>query len=166
VTVAASRRGRKKPSLDSTDNVVPFPPLPPVPRAPRFPVDVRQARTTRILGRLVGVAEGSMRLAGPNFTTGFHASAVDLGRLQAALARGIARLDGAQVEARWDEVFGWMMRVLRAWVQRYKSVRIKRDESGIRVEIETQDDHGYYSYGFDVFPRTSGKARRISPIGD
>jgi hypothetical protein len=163
--MAATRHGKKKPSLDATDNVVPFPPLPPVPRAPRFPVDARQARTTRILRGLAGVAEGSMRLAGPNFTTGFHASAVDLGRLQAALSRGVARLDGAQVEARWDEVFGWMMRVLRAWVQRYKSVHIQRGEAGIRVELETQDDHGYYSYGFDVFPRTSGAARESSSTG-
>lgn len=162
--MAATRRAKKSTSLDATDNVVPFPPLPPIPRAPRLPVDIRQTRTMRILGALAGMAEGSMRVAGPTFTTGFHASAVDLGRLQAALARGVARLDGAQIEARWDEVFGWMMQVLRAWVQRYKSVRIKPGKAGIRVEMTTQDDHGYYFYGFDVFPRASGKASRASPI--
>ncbi len=106
-----------------------------------------------------------MRLAGPNFTGGFHASAVDLGRLQAALTRGVARLDSAQLEARWDDVFKWMMKVLRAWVQRYKSVHIKRSDAGVRVEIQTQDDHGYYSYGFDVFPRIRGKAAQTSPRG-
>ncbi len=93
-----------------------------------------------------------MHVAGPNFATGFHAASVDIGRLQTVLGRGIARLDGAQVEARWDEIHSWMGRVVRAWVQRCKTLRIKRLEKGVRVEIETQDDHGYYSYGFDVFP--------------
>jgi hypothetical protein len=111
------------------------------------------------------MAEGTMGLAGPNFTTGFHASAVDLGRLQAALTRGVGRLDRAQLEARWDEVFKWIMKVLRAWVQRYKSVHIKRNEIGVRVEMQTQDDHGYYSYGFDVFPRISEKASPSAPSG-
>lgn len=119
----------------------------------------------RILTGLARMADGSMRLAGPNFITGFHASAVDLGRLQAALTRGVGRLDSAQLEARWDEVFKWIMKVLRAWVQRYKSVSIKRNEAGVRVEMQTQDDHGYYSYGFDVFPRAGGKAARTVPIG-
>ena len=162
--MATTRKSGKKPSLDTTDNVVPFPPLPPIPRAPRLPLDARQAGTTRILGALTRMAEGTMRLAGPNFTTGFHASAVDLGRLQAALTRGVGRLDAAQLEARWDEVFTWMMKVLRAWVQRYKSVKIKRNDLGVRVEIQTQDDHGYYSYGFDVFPRIRGKARQSPPV--
>jgi hypothetical protein len=93
-----------------------------------------------------------MRLAGPNFATGFYASAVDLGRLQAALGRGIARLNMAQVEARWDEIRTWMSGVLRAWVQRYKMVHIERRETGVHVRLETQDDRGYYSYEFDVFP--------------
>jgi uncharacterized protein YprB with RNaseH-like and TPR domain len=54
---------------------------------------------------------------------------------------------------RWDEVFSWMRRLLRSWVQRCKLVKIERQELGIRVELDTQDDHGYYKYGFDVFPR-------------
>jgi hypothetical protein len=45
-----------------------------------------------------------------------------------------------------------MLRLLRAWVQRYKHAKIRRREQGVRVEFETQDDHGYYVYGFDVFP--------------
>ena len=94
-----------------------------------------------------------MRVAGPNLTTGFCASSVDLGRLQAELAKGIARLNAAQVEERWDEVVSWMRRLLRSWVQRCKLVKIERQELGIHVELETQDDYGYYNYGFDVFPR-------------
>jgi hypothetical protein len=52
-----------------------------------------------------------------------------------------------------DEVFSWMHRLLRAWVQRCKLMKIERKELGIRVELETQDDHGYYEYRFEVFPR-------------
>ena len=46
-----------------------------------------------------------------------------------------------------------MRRLLRSWVQRCKLVKIERQELGIRVELDTQDDHGYYTYGFDVFSR-------------
>ena len=57
-------------------------------------------------------------------------------------------------EVRWrPRVFSWMRRLLRSWVQRCKLVKIERQELGIRVELETQDDQGYYKYGFDVFPR-------------
>lgn len=135
--------------------MVPFPPLPPVPRAPRLPPDKRQTSAARIIGALADVAKREMRLSGPNLTTGFHASGVDLGRLQAALARGTARFNMVQIAERWDEVRAWMHDVLRAWVQRYKMLHVELREGGIRVELETQDDHGYYSYGFDVF---AGKA--------
>jgi hypothetical protein len=148
----AAKRRAVTPAPKGTGNVVAFPPLPVPPRPPRFPPDTRQAQAMRIIGRIAGTARTSMRLAGPNVTTGFHASAVDLGRLQNALARGVARFDAAQIEARWDEVFAWMLRVLRGWVQRCKKMHVSRREAGIRVELETQDDHGYYSFGFDVFP--------------
>jgi hypothetical protein len=98
-----------------------------------------------------------MRVAGANLSTGFHASGVDLGRLQVALERGTARLDMVQIAERWDEVRAWMHDVLRAWVQRFKMLHIERRESGIRVEFQTQDDHGYYSYGFDVFAGRTAK---------
>jgi len=111
----------------------------------------------RVAGAIAGVAEGTMQLAGPNFSSGFRASAVDLGRLQTVLSRGVARLDVDQIEQRWDEVFDWMRRVLRGWVQRCKHMKIERRGSGIRVEVEAQDDHGYYSYGFDVFPGDQGR---------
>jgi hypothetical protein len=100
-----------------------------------------------------------MLVSGPNLSTGFHASAVDVGRLQVALERGLARFDDAQLETRWDEVFNWIRRVVRAWVQRSKRMRIERRQAGIRIELETQDDFGYYEYGFDVFPRRKLKAR-------
>jgi hypothetical protein len=101
-----------------------------------------------------------MRISGPNMSTGYHASAVDVGRLQAALERGLARFDKSQIEARWDEIFEWIRGVARSWVQRCKHMRIERRQDGIRIELETQDDLGYYEYGFDVFPRRIPKSKR------
>jgi hypothetical protein len=94
-----------------------------------------------------------MHVAGPNLSTGFHASAVDVGRLQAALEDGLRRFDDAQLESRWHEIFDWICRVARSWVQRGKQVRIERRQAGIHLHLETQDDLGYYKYEFDVFPR-------------
>jgi hypothetical protein len=130
-----------------------FPPLPALPPAPLYPPDERQAQTRQIIGGLAGAVEADVQVAGPNLTTGFCASSVDLGRLQAELHQGMARLNAAQLEERWDEVFSWVHRLLRAWVQRCKLMKIERKELGIRIELETQDDHGYYKYEFDVFPR-------------
>jgi hypothetical protein len=100
-----------------------------------------------------------MRVSGPNLSIGFYASAVDVGRLQTALERGLARFDEGQLEERWDELFDWIQRVARSWVQRCKRMRIERCPKGIRVELETQDDFGYYEYGFDVFPRRARKRK-------
>lgn len=97
--------------------------------------------------------------AGPNFATGFWASAVDLGRLQDILERGLRRFDLASLERRWPEVEPWMYDVLRGWVQRRKVVRIERRELGVRVELTTQDDRGYYDYAFDVFPGRAADRR-------
>jgi hypothetical protein len=115
--------------------------------------DERQTQARQIIGGLAGSVEADMQLVGPNLTTGFFASSVDLGRLQDELQKGIARLNAAQLAERWDEVFAWMQRLLRAWVQRCKLMSIERKELGIRIGLETQDDHGYYKYEFDVFPR-------------
>jgi hypothetical protein len=37
------------------------------------------------------------------------------------------------------------------WVQRCKHVQLRRRETGIEVDFETQDDFGYYRYRFDIF---------------
>ena len=102
-----------------------------------------------------------MHVSGPNLWTGYYASALDVGRLQAALEQGLGRFDDGQVEARWDEIFDWIRRVVRSWVQRCKQMRLERREAGIRVELETQDDLGYYEYGFDVFPRRGKPVERV-----
>jgi hypothetical protein len=91
-----------------------------------------------------------MAVAGPNLVRGFHASSVDLGRLQDALRRGVRRFDDAGLEARWPDVLAWIRRVIAQWVQRYKRLKIERHAGGVHIEIETQDDRGYYRYEFDV----------------
>jgi hypothetical protein len=82
----------------------------------------------------------------PNFWRG------ELGRLKSALERGVKHFNVLQLEERWDEVRDWMCRAISSWVQRYKRLKIERAGDGLRIEIETQDDHGYYVYRFDVFP--------------
>jgi hypothetical protein len=146
-------RSPTTPGSQSDNPVARFPPLPAFPPAPQQPPDARQAQTRQIIAGLAGAVEAETQVAGPNLTTGYFASSVDLGRLQSELAKGVARLNAAQLEERWDEVFSWMHRLLRAWVQRCKLMKIERKELGIRVELETQDDHGYYEYRFEVFPR-------------
>ena len=148
----AGRRPRKA-TRDATDSgVVRFPPVPRVPPPPLLSEDPRQLRVARIVGAVTKVVQTSMEVRGPNLVRGFHASNVDLGRLQHALERGLSRFDDTQIEARWSEVFDWTRRVIGAWVQRYKKLKIVRFEKGIRIELRAQDDLGYYDYAFDVFP--------------
>ena len=150
--MAARKRKQDAAVAKAAGRVVSFPPLPRIPAPPVLPDDPRQRRAGHILGKIAVVAQASMEVAGPNLVRGFHASAVDLGRLQDALRRGLSRFDSAQLEARWSEVFGWLRRVITGWVQRCKHLKIERLAGGIHIEIHTQDDHGYYRYEFDVIP--------------
>ena len=126
-----------------------FPPVAAVPPPPRLGADSRQAGSAQLIGRISELVTGHAEGRGPNLTTGYHASAVDIGKVQRALEDGLRRFDDTALEARWS--------VLRAWIQRVKMMRVERAGGGIRVELETQDDLGYYTYGFDVFPRRTGR---------
>ena len=148
--MAARKRKQDAAVAKAAGRVVSFPPLPRIPAPPVLPDDPRQRRAGHILGKIADVARTSMEVADPNLVRGFHASAVDLGRLQDALRRGVRRFDDAQLEARWLDILAWIRRVIAQWVQRYKRLKIERHPGGVHVEIETQDDHGYYRYEFDV----------------
>ena len=115
-----------------------------------------------MISSLAAEVTSAAQTAGPNFATGFYASAVNAGKLQATLERGLSRFSIEQRDARWkDKIFPWILRVLATWVQRRKHVAIERVDDGIHIELETQDDLGYYRYMFDVFPlRELRKARR------
>ena len=69
------------------------------------------------------------------------------------LEQELSRVSPEQQEARWDELRRWILQLLRTWVQRCKMLRVERRGSGIYVEQQTQDDLGYYTCTFDVFPR-------------
>lgn len=134
--------------------LVPFPPLPPVPLPPRFPPDPRQRTRNRIVGAIASqLSEGEMQLATDTSATGYPASGVNLGHIKDALENALERFGRASLQARWEsDVRSFVLSVLHAWVQRAKYIQADLCDSGIAIEIEAQDDHGYYHYRFDVFP--------------
>src|SRR5438045_2463439 len=134
--------------------LVPFPPLPPAPLPPRFPPDPRQRTRNRIVGAMSSqLSEGEMQLAADTGATGYPASGVNLGRIKDALENALERFSMATLQARWEsDVRSFVLSVLHAWVQRAKHKKADVRDKGIAIEIETQDDHGYYHYCFDVFP--------------
>lgn len=133
--------------------IVQFPPLPPLPVPPEGGMDPRQAKVSRIASSLASVLRGPMELGGPNLSRGFRASAVDLGALQAMLEQALARFDGERLRARWDQdVRNWIAQALLRWVQRLKSLKLRLVEDAVQIELETQDDRGYYQYQFEVSP--------------
>ena len=118
----------------------------------------------RIVGRLSATLTDQFQSrAESNLSTGYRASAVDIGRLKDAIERGLKSFTITQIREREDEVLRWIYDVLRVWAQRRKTSAITICEAGLRIELQTQDDHGYYDYAFDVFPgrRTArGPARQ------
>jgi len=99
-----------------------------------------------------------------NTTTGFRASAVDLGQLQAIINDVLEPFDMNQVRERWSEdIFTWLRRFLMSWIQRCKEIHFDTtSERGIYIQLVTQDDHGYYTYEFDGFAgkRPRGRLQR------
>jgi hypothetical protein len=134
--------------------LVPFPPLPSAPLPPRFPPDPRQRARNRIIGAISSqLSEGEMQLAADIGVTGYPASGVNLGQIKDALEDALERFSMATLQARWEsDVRSFIFSVLHAWVQRAKHMKADLCDKGIAIEIETQDDHGYYHYRFDVFP--------------
>jgi hypothetical protein len=125
--------------------------------APRFE-DPRQDLGRRTLGKgtaQLGRRSGSVMY---NLTTGMAASAVNLAQLQSLLEGVIVRFEVAELTARWDDdIQAALQDVVLEWVQRVDAFDMQIHESGVSVSIQTQDDYGYYQYGFDVFPgRTVG----------
>ncbi len=124
-----------------------------VPSPPKLPTDKRQARFLQIVENLA--AQTGVAMVSANVTDGFYAASVDLGALQAALLEVLARFSHAQIESRWDQLLPQIHATLGAWVQRRKSATIELRANGIHIRFETQDDHGYYHYEFDVMSLNS-----------
>ena len=137
-------------------DVLRFPPLPPLPSPPASSLDERQQTFNDIIGNLTSALSQRGGVATVNTTTGFHASAVDLGYLQNVIGDAIALFDMAQVRERWSvDLFDWIRRTLTSSIQRCKQIHFDLEENGIRITLDAQDDRGYYHYEFDVFPGKS-----------
>jgi len=50
--------------------VTQFPPIPKLPKAPQFSADPRQSSTAHVIGAIADIARGTMRVSGPNLSTG------------------------------------------------------------------------------------------------
>lgn len=151
------------PTRDSLDlpagrgEIVHFPPLPQIPAPPEGPTDPRQARVARLTPPPAPSSRGPAQLGGPNLSRGYRASAVDVGALQTLIEQGLVRFDGERLKARWDrDVRNWIGTVIVKWVQRLKSLKLVLVEDAVQIEMETQDDRGYYHYRFDVVPGRKG----------
>lgn len=140
-------------SSDAPPEVVHFPPLPPLPGPPRLPPDPRQRFLPNFAARLSEALGDEIHLQANNTSTGFPASAVDLGRLKSELEHGLQRFDMNIIRERWSiDVRVWMTRLVFSWVQRGKELNYDLRERGVRMRLVTRDDLGEYEYSFDVFP--------------
>lgn len=136
-------------------DVLRFPPLPPIPEPPTGLHDERQTTFARIIGGLASQLSNAEVFVSPaNVATGYRASALDLGRIQEEIEGALELFDMEQVRSRWDDdLFIWLRRMLLTWIQRCKYLHFDTDgEKGIHIEVQTQDDRGYYEYHLDVFP--------------
>ncbi len=134
--------------------VVRFPPLPAIPEPFGSRPDERQRGFERIADAMSeAVLSESGRVAVVNTLRGFRASAVDVGSLQQMLGNAISDFRMQDVRDRWsDDIFPWFRQAIMSWVQRCKAIHFSLEQNGVRIELETQDDRGYYRYVFDVFP--------------
>jgi hypothetical protein len=143
------------------DDVVRFPPLPPIPSPPAG-ADPDQRQTTFrhvIAGLSEHLFHNDYASSTASTAYGYRASAVDLGALQKILGEGLGRFSMEQVRQRWDDdVLRWVCAGIRTWVQRCKEMHFELADNGIHISMQTQDDHGYYQYEFDVFP-----GKRLKP---
>jgi hypothetical protein len=138
----------------AVDDVARFPPLPPILSPTGTEPDQRQTTSQHVIAALVDhLVQNDYTSSTATMAYGFRASAVDLGALQKLLGEGLGRFSMDQVRQRWDDdVLRWVCAGIRTWVQRCKEMHFELADNGIHISLQTQDDHGYYQYEFDVFP--------------
>lgn len=136
------------------DVLILFSPLPEMPEPPVVGDDPRQTKFRGIIGALADATRDHVQLNVTNLDTGYHASAPALGVLKSAHEETLGHFDMRGVRDRWEkDLQRWLSNSLARWIQRTKQVTMKLYPNGIAVEIETQDDHGYYRYCFDIILR-------------
>jgi hypothetical protein len=138
----------------ASDAPILFPPLPEMPEPPVVGSDPRQSNFRGIVGALANATREWGQMSAANLATGYHASAPCLGVIKSAHEKALTHFDMRIVHARWDEdLRHWLSTSLVRWTQRTKQISTTLHTNGIAVEIETQDDLGYYRYGFDLMLR-------------
>lgn len=139
-----------------SDAPIRFPPLPDMPEPPQVGPDPRQRGFQHIIGAITNATREHGRIHTANLVTGYHAAAPSLGTIKSAHEQALARFDTRIAGERWDEdLQGWLADSLYRWIQRTKRVSTELRANGIAIEIETQDDHGYYQYRFDIMLRVA-----------
>jgi hypothetical protein len=140
----------------ASDALILFPPLPEMPAPPVVGSDPRQSSFRGIVGALTEATSEWGQIRATNLALGYHASAPSLGVIKSAHEQALAHFDMRIVHDRWDQdLLRWLGKSLVRWVQRTKRVSTELHTNGIAVEIEAQDDLGYYRYGFDLMPRAA-----------
>lgn len=127
--------------------------MPAAPEPPTFPPDPRQEQFFRDLGRLVDrLVETTGREPDPCSWSGYFASSPDLGHLSRLVTDAFGDWSEQELRRRWqEEVVGWVISLVGAWVQRTRGRRIRLlPGRTIHVEICTCDDHGYYRFAFQA----------------
>lgn len=122
---------------------------PAIPKPPKLE-DPRQGLLRHVAQAFHRAQADQVSVSASNTTSGFRASAADLGALQDLIRTGLAGLDEGELDAEWDEVEKYVKRVVRTWVQRVKRARVAHEGLKVRVELVTQDDRGFYDYAFEV----------------
>ena len=116
--------------------------------------DPHQSSFRGIVGALADATREWGQVSVTNLATGYHASAPALGVIKNAHEQALAHFDMRIARDRWDQdLRRWLGKSLLRWIQRTKQITIELHTNGISVEIETQDDLGYYRYGFDLMLR-------------
>lgn len=147
-----------------SDVLIRFPPLPEMPEPPVVGPDPRQTSFRGIIGALTDALADATREYGQvsvaNLATGYHASAPAIGVIKTAHEQALAHFDMRIAQDRWGEdLRRWLSTSLFRWIQRTKQITTELRKNGIAVEIETQDDHGYYRFGFDIMLREGPPAQ-------
>jgi hypothetical protein len=138
----------------AADVLILFPPLPEMPEPPVVGSDPRQSSFRGIVGALADATSEWGHIRAANLVTGYHASGPSLGVIKSAHEQALAHFDMRVVHDRWEhELRRWLCSSLMRWIQRTKRVSTELHTNGIAIEMEAQDDLGYYCYGFDLMLR-------------
>jgi len=131
---------------------VELPGLRPLPPPPALS-DPRQANSRGLLSNLQRQLGPGVAAVPTNFETGMAAAELRLCILQDLLEGMLADFDMKTLPLAWEDTVSPALReAIQVWVQRTTRLQLELRDNGVHIWMQTQDDRGYYSYRFDVFP--------------